>query len=120
MVPSRMLSLLYFLVFSFKSYNVCAVKPTVAMITVHFNDAKRWLDILKLLFISHPRTDKLDAVNKLNERQSAGEKILSVKHVQLLKKIGDKIFARAEDFNRGTSGGKLDSFRLDFVSVIFP
>ena len=43
-MPSRMLSLLYFLDFSFKSYNVYAVKPT--MITVHLNYAKRRLDIL--------------------------------------------------------------------------
>ena len=33
MVQSAMLSLPYFLDFSFKSYNVCAIKP-VAMITV--------------------------------------------------------------------------------------
>ena len=37
----------------------------LAMITVHFNYAKRRLDILKLLSMCHPQTDKLDVVNML-------------------------------------------------------
>ena len=49
-----MLSLFYGLDFSFKFYNVCAVKP-IAMTTVHLNYAKRRLDILKLLSMSDRR-----------------------------------------------------------------
>ena len=52
-VPSAiMISLLYLLDLSFKSYNVCAVKPT-------------------FLSFFPCRTDELGAVNKLNERNSA-------------------------------------------------
>ena len=43
----------------------------LAMITVHFNYAKRRLDILELLSLCHPQTDKLDVVNMLRERKSA-------------------------------------------------
>ena len=59
---------------SFKSYNVCAVKPT-------------------LLSFFPCRTVELGAVNELNEYNSAwlGGTILSVK--QLLKNFGDKIFS---------------------------
>ena len=41
-------------------------------------------------------TDELDAVNELNERNNAcWDNLVSQK--QLLKTIGDKIFAQAED-----------------------
>ena len=43
----------------------------LAMIAVHFKYAKRRLDILKLLSLCHPQTDKLDVVNMLRERKSA-------------------------------------------------
>ena len=56
------------------------------MITVHFNHAKRHLDILKLLSMSDGRIER--RINKLNEQKNGT--ILSLK--QLLKKIGDKTF----------------------------
>ena len=57
----------------------------VAMITVHFNYPKRRFDIWKLLPC---RTDGLNAVNKLKERNIVLDgTILSV------KQTGDKIFA---------------------------
>ena len=54
-----MLSLLYFLDFSFKSYNVSAVKPSYDYRTLQLY-AKRRLDIFKW-------TDELDAINKKRE-----------------------------------------------------
>ena len=61
----------------------------VAMITVNFNYAKRRIDILKLLSC---RTDGLDAVNKLSERNIVLDgTILSV------KQTGGNIFVSAED-----------------------
>ena len=56
------------------------------MITVHFNHAKRHLDILKLFSMSDGRIGR--RINKLNEQKNGT--ILSLK--QLLKKIGDKTF----------------------------
>ena len=47
---------------------ITCVQLNLAMITVHLNYVKRRLDSLKLLPC---RTDELDAVNKLNERNSA-------------------------------------------------
>ena len=47
---------------------ITCVQLNLAMITVHLNYFKRRLDSLKLLPC---RTDELDAVNKLNERNSA-------------------------------------------------
>ena len=44
-VPSAILSLLYFLHFSFKSYNVCAVKPTI-------RDKSSWQTCLKRVLLS--------------------------------------------------------------------
>ena len=59
------------------------------MITVNFNYAKRRIDILKLLSC---RTDGLDAVNKLSERNIVLDgTILSV------KQTGGNIFVSAED-----------------------
>ena len=43
------------------------------------------------------RTDELDALNKLKERTSAWRDNSIVLVKQLLKNIGDKIFAPAED-----------------------
>ena len=79
----------YFLDYSFKSYNVCAVKPSSWLLytsIMPYGIATFWS------FFAC-RTDELDAVNKLNEQKSGT--ILSLK--QLLKKIGDKTFEWSED-----------------------
>ena len=51
MVPRAMSSFLYYLDFSFKSYNLCAVQPSI--ITVHFNYAKRMLHDMRLPSMSN-------------------------------------------------------------------
>ena len=51
MVPRAMSSFLYYLDFSFQSYNLCAVQPSI--ITVHFNYAKRMLHVMRLLSMSN-------------------------------------------------------------------
>ena len=66
MVPSAMLSFLYFLDFSFKSYNVCAVRPSYDYCTVllcqtaarHFGASSAAYDP------GFFRLHELDAVNK--------------------------------------------------------
>ena len=50
-VPRAMSSFLYYLYFSFKSYNLGAVQPSI--ITVHFNYAKRMLHVMRLLSMSN-------------------------------------------------------------------
>ena len=56
-----MLSLRYFLAFRFKSYNVCAVKPSYDYYTLQLckTSARHFEASFEL--------DELDAVNKLNE-----------------------------------------------------
>ena len=85
-VPSRMLSLLYFLDFSFKF--ITCLLLYLAMITVHFNYAKRRLDILKLLSMCHPLDGQIGRCKHVKgEKKCLMRKFLSV------KKTGDKIFA---------------------------
>ena len=61
------------------------------------------------------RTDELDAVNKLNERNSAWWVILSNAQF-ILKKIGDKIFAWVEDWWTESESGYVWNGKFDLTT----